>query len=130
MLTALLLVAMAQQAGSQTPAKAHIFDGMSDAQMCADLKVRASNAREPQPPVTAQSAAADCEAKRIRGTVAVYASGDAFDNFILDFVAKARANICNFDRPAMKAFAQRGWRYTYIFTSADDELRSAEVNCT
>ena len=41
----------------------------------ADLKVRASKAREPVPPVTAQSAVADCEAKKIRGTVAVYATG-------------------------------------------------------
>lgn len=129
MIATLLVVAVAQQAASQGPAKAHIFDGMSDAQMCADLKVRATKTREPVSPVTAQSAAADCKAKRIRGNVAVNEAGQTFDDFILSFVTKARANICNFDRPAMKAFAERGWRYTYIFTSSEGELRSAEVNC-
>ncbi|MEM7703485.1 MAG: hypothetical protein AAF251_16220 [Pseudomonadota bacterium] len=128
MLTAAALLTSAQAAGPAA-AKAHIFDGMNDAQMCADLKVRASKTREPVPPVTAQSAVADCEAKKIRGTVAVYATGEAFDDFVLSFVTKARGNICNFERPAMKAFAERGWRYTYIFMSADDELRSSEVVC-
>jgi len=122
-------VAVALQSSAQTPAKAHIFDGLSDAEMCADLKVRATKAREPSPPVTAQSAVADCEARKIRSTVDVYATGQAFDDFILSFVAKARGNICNFERPAMKAFADRGWRYTYIFTSAEGELRSSEVAC-
>ncbi|MEM7689987.1 MAG: hypothetical protein AAF291_13275 [Pseudomonadota bacterium] len=138
MLGALLWVAVAQQTASQAPgqapgqapAKAHIFDGMNDVQMCADLKERVTKTREPAPPVAAQSAAADCRAKRIRGTVAVNAAGEAFDDFILSFVTKARRNICNFERPAMKAFAERGWRYTYIFTSAEGELRSAEVDCS
>lgn len=113
----------------QAPTRAHIFDGLTDAQMCEDLKQRAASTREPVPPVTAQSAAADCEAKRIRSTVAVYAAGETFDNFIVRFVSRARANVCDFERPAMKAFADRGWRYTYIFSSAENELRSAEIEC-
>ena len=93
------------------------------------VRRRVARPQNTNPPFSARTDTADCAAKRIRASVSVEAEGEEFDRALLNFLTVARRNICNFERPSMRAFAGRGWRYTYTFTAANGELRRAEVEC-
>lgn len=121
MIASLLLLASAQ---------GHVFDNFNDAELCGVIRRNVESTQAPlNAPITSNRLAADCASKQIRSNMKIALDGQAFDNYVVNFVGVARSGVCNMSDPTMKAFASRGWRFAYRFESTQGTVEERLLTC-
>lgn len=103
---------------------------LSDREFCALLqrKVPAMSGQS-IPPAKFGTVRANCVARRVEAKIDVALNGTQLDDFVNRFVAAAKSGVCNLNDPTMKAFADRGWKFEYIFTGSDRRVVPYLLTC-
>ena len=107
-----------------------VLNQLNDQQLCDVIHRNIEGQQQPfQYPVTALTTSVDCKARHINGKVTTAVSGPAFDIFVTNFMAVARAGVCNLSDPTMATFHKRGWKFAYRLEAVDGSVQEHVLAC-